>query len=152
MVLKIVEKDDEYYNIQDLIDFLKKNTRIDESGAIFTFEGFVRGTEKETENNKGEKIVEKMILTTPDKEKAENDLEKIAENIKIKYGVFEVAIVHFIGEFYTGDSLFLTAVLGPHRNETLDALKEVIERTKFDIDFKKEEISNTGKKIIMAGG
>nr|WP_225370722.1 hypothetical protein [Methanobrevibacter arboriphilus] len=46
MVIKIVEKDDEYYQIQDLIDSLKKNKRIDESGAIFTFEGFVRGIEK----------------------------------------------------------------------------------------------------------
>ena len=149
MLIKIVEKDDEYYKMQDLIDFLKKNRRVDESGAIFTFEGFVRGTEKTTE---GEKIVDKMILTTPDKEKAHADLKTIVESVKIKYGVFEVAIVHFIGEFYTGDPLFLAAVLGPHRNETLDALKDVIERTKFDIDFKKEEISTSGTKIIMAGG
>lgn len=149
MITKIVKKDDKYYKIQDLVDSIKKNTRVDEAGAIFTFEGFVRGTERSTE---GGKIVDKMILSTPDKEKAENDLKKIAESIKIKYGVFEIVIVHFIGEFYTGDPLFLTAVLGPHRNETLDALKEVIERTKLDIDFKKEEISNTGTKIIMAGG
>nr|WP_225370723.1 molybdenum cofactor biosynthesis protein MoaE [Methanobrevibacter arboriphilus] len=66
-------------------------------------------------------------------------MKKIAESVKIKYGVYGVAIVHFIGEFYTGDPLFLTAVLGPHRNETLDALKEVIERTKFDVDFKKKK-------------
>jgi molybdopterin synthase catalytic subunit len=149
MITKIVEKDDEYYEIQDLVNSIKKSTRVDEAGAIFTFEGFVRGTENYTE---GEKIIDKMILTTPDKEKAENDLKKIVENVKIKYGVFEIAIIHFIGEFYTGDPLFLTAVLGPHRNETLDALKEVIERTKFDVDFKKEEISNSGTKIIMAGG
>ncbi|RBQ22570.1 putative molybdopterin synthase [Candidatus Methanobinarius endosymbioticus] len=149
MITKIIEKYEEYYNIQDLVESLKKNNKVDESGAIFTFEGFVRGTEK---NKEGEKIVDKMILTTLDKQKAEEDLKKIAKSVKIKYGVFEIAIVHFIGEFYTGDPLFLTAVLGPHRNETLDALKEVIERTKFDVDFKKEEISNTGKKIIMGGG
>jgi len=149
MVLKIVKKDDEYYEMQDLIDSLKKNNRVDEAGAIFTFEGIVRGTENSVEGNK---IVDKLILTIPDKEKAKKELENIVESVKIKYGVFEVAIIHFIGEFYTGDQLFLVAVLGPHRNETLDALKEVIERTKFDIDFKKEEISNTGTKIIMAGG
>ena len=111
MVIKIVEKDDEYYQIQDLVDSLKKNKRIDESGAIFTFEGFVRGTEKSIE---GEKIVDKMILTTPDKEKAQNDLEKIVESVKIKYGVYGVAIVHFIGEFYTGDPLFLTEIGRAH--------------------------------------
>jgi len=149
MLLKIIEKDDEHYKIQDLVDSVKKSNRIDESGAIFTFEGFVRGSEK---NSEGEKTVDKLILTTSNKKKAIEDLKTISESVKIKYGVFEVAIIHFIGEFYTGDSLFLVAVLGPHRNETLDALKEVIERTKFDVDFKKEEISNTGTKIIMAGG
>jgi len=145
MIVKIIEKDDEYYKIADLVDSLKKSNRVDESGAIFTFEGIVRGKEENSEVNK-------LILTTPDKEKTENELKKIAESVKSKFGIYEVAIVHYIGEFYTGDTLFLVAVLGPHRNETLDALKDVIERTKFDLEFKKEEISNTGTKIIMAGG
>ena len=87
-----------------------------------------------------------------DKEKAKKEMEEIAESAKIKYGVYQINLVHFVGEFYTGDPLFLVAVLGPHRTETLDALKEVIERVKFDIDFKKEEISNEGTKIILAGG
>ena len=145
MIVKIIEKDDEYYKIADLVDSLKKSNRVDESGAIFTFEGIVRGKEENSEVNK-------LILTTPNKEKTENELKKIAESVKSKFGIYEVAIVHYIGEFYTGDTLFLVAVLGPHRNETLDALKDVIERTKFDLEFKKEEISNTGTKIIMAGG
>lgn len=145
MIIKIIEKDEEYYKIDDLVDSLKKSTRIDESGAIFTFEGIVRGKEENLD-------VDKLILTTPDKEKTENELKLISERVKSKFGVYEIAIVHYIGEFYTGDTLFLAAVLGPHRNETLDALKEVIERTKYDLEFKKEEISNTGTKVIMAGG
>ncbi|MCL2116297.1 MAG: molybdenum cofactor biosynthesis protein MoaE [Methanobrevibacter sp.] len=145
MIVKIVEKDDEYYKIADLVDSLKKSSKVDESGAIFTFEGIVRGKEKDLN-------VDKLILSTPDKEKTENELKLIAESVKSKFGVFEIAIIHYIGEFYTGDTLFLVAVLGPHRNETLDALKETIEKTKFDLEFKKEEISNTGTKIIMAGG
>ncbi len=43
MLIKIIEKDDEYYKIGDLVDSLKKSRKVDESGAIFTFEGFVRG-------------------------------------------------------------------------------------------------------------
>ena len=145
MIVKIVEKDDEYYKIDDLVELLKKSQRVDESGAIFTFEGIVRGKEEDLN-------VDKLILTTPDKEKTENELKLISETVKSKFQVFEVAIVHYIGEFYTGDTLFLAAVLGPHRNETLEALKETIERTKFDLEFKKEEISDSGTKIIMAGG
>jgi len=145
MIVKIVKKDDEYYKIADLVDLIKKSDRVDESGAIFTFEGFVRGKEEDLDVNK-------LILTTPDIEKTESELKLIAKSVKSKFGVFEIAIIHFIGEFYTGDTLFLVAVLGPHRNETLNALKETIERTKFDLDFKKEEISNIGTKTIMAGG
>ena len=142
MIIELIQKDDDYYEIKDLVNDLKKNPKVDDSGAIFTFEGFVRGNEEN-------KIVEKLIQTTPDKEKAKKQMEEIAESAKIKYGVYQINLVHFVGEFYTGDPLFLVAVLGPHRTETLDALKEVIERVKFDIDFKKEEISNQGTKIIL---
>ncbi|KZX15852.1 molybdopterin synthase catalytic subunit [Methanobrevibacter cuticularis] len=145
MIVKIIEKDDEYYSIGDLVNSIKKSKKVDKSGAIFTFEGIVRGEEEDLEVNK-------LILTTPNKEKTQKELETIAESVKIKFGVFEIAIIHYVGEFYTGDTLFMVAVLGPHRNETLDALKDTIERTKFDLEFKKEEISNTGTKIIMAGG
>ena len=143
MIIELIQKDDDYYEIKDLVNDLKKNPKVDDSGAIFTFEGFVRGNEEN-------KIVEKLIQTTPDKEKAKKEMEEIAESAKIKYGVYQINLVHFVGEFYTGDPLFLVAVLGPHRTETLDALKEVIERVKFDIDFKKEEISNEGTKIIQS--
>ena len=145
MVVKIIKKDDEYYKIDDIIEELKRNTKVDYAGAIFTFEGIVRGKE---ENLK----VDKLKLTTPDIEKSENEIKDIVSNVKTKYGVFEVSVIHYIGEFYTGDSLFLVGVLGPHRHETLDALKDVIERVKYDIDFKKEELSDNGTKIIMAGG
>lgn len=90
--------------------------------------------------------LKKLILTTPDKAKTQEEIEKIVENAKIKYNVHEISVVHYIGEFYTGDMLFLVAVLGAHRGETLDALKEVIETVKYDVEFKKEEISEEGTK------
>ncbi|KZX12521.1 molybdenum cofactor biosynthesis protein MoaE [Methanobrevibacter filiformis] len=145
MFVKVVKKDDEYYTIADIVDILKKNDNIDDSGAIFTFEGFVRGKEDI-------KKVDKLLLTTPNKEKTEKKIGEILEEIKTKHGVFDIVVVHFVGEFYTGDSLFLVGVLGPHRTETLDALSETIERTKYDVDFKKEEIANTGTTTILCGG
>ena len=135
MVIKIVEKDEEYFTIGDLIEDIKKSQRVDEAGAIYSFEGIVRGTEEN-------KTVDKLTLTLPDKEKGLADIESIVET----------SVIHYIGEFYTGDQLFLVVVLGPHRGETLEALTEVIERVKHEIDFKKEELSNQGTKVIMAGG
>jgi molybdopterin synthase catalytic subunit len=145
MLVKIIEKDEELIKIEDLINHVKKSPYIDESGAIFTFEGIVRGKEAESE-------VEKLILSTPDHDKTENDLKIILEEVKEKYSIKEIAVVHYLGEFYTGDPLFLVAVAGAHRQETLEALKEIIERTKFDLKFQKDEFTNHGTNIIMSGG
>ena len=145
MVVKVIEGKEDKVTMPDLLEDLKKNTKIDYCGAIFSFEGIVRGKEENMD-------LEKLILTTPDKEVTKKEIEEIVENAKIKYTVAEISVVHYLGEFYTGDSLFLVAVLGGHRGETLDALKEVIERVKYDVEFKKEEISKQGTKTILAGG
>ena len=145
MVVRVIEAKEDKVTMADLIADLKKSNKIDYSGAIFTFEGIVRGKEENMD-------LEKLILSTPDKEATAKEIEEIVENAKIKYNVAEISVVHYLGEFYTGDSLFLVAVLGNHRGETLDALKEVIERVKYDVEFKKEVISKQGTKTILAGG
>ena len=145
MVVRIIESKEDKVITADLIAELKKSNKVDYSGAIFTFEGIVRGKEENMN-------LKKLILTTPDKNKTQSEIEKIVENAKIKYNVHEISVVHYIGEFYTGDLLFLVAVLGAHRGETLDALKEVIETVKYEVEFKKEEISEEGTKTILAGG
>ncbi len=145
MTVRIIEAKEDKISTSDLVDDLKKSRKIDYSGAIYTFEGFVRGKEENMD-------LEKLVLTLPDKEKAIAEIESIIETVKIKYNVFEISVVHYIGEFYTGDSLFLVAVLGAHRNESLKALTEVIEKVKYDVEFQKEEISKQGKRIILAGG
>ena len=145
MVVKVIEGKEDKVTMPDLLADLKKNSKVDYCGAIFSFEGIVRGKEENMD-------LEKLILTTPDKEKTKKEIEDIVENAKIKFNVTEISVVHYIGEFYTGDSLFLVAVLGGHRGESLDALKEVIEKVKFEVEFKKEEISKQGTKTILAGG
>ena len=145
MVVRVIESKEDKITTADLISDMKKSSKIDYSGAIFTFEGIVRGKEENMN-------LEKLILTTPDRDQTQKEIEKIVENAKIKYNVHEISVVHYIGEFYTGDMLFLVAVLGNHRGETLDALKEVIETVKYDVEFKKEEISKEGTKTILAGG
>lgn len=143
--VRVIKKDEEIVTIPDLINQVKKNPKIDECGAVFSFEGIVRGKENETK-------VKKLNLSTPNIQKTEKELKKIIEEVKNKHGVTEIAAVHYIGEFYTGDSLLLVVAVGAHRGETADALKESIERIKFDLEFKKEEFTEEGKNIIMSGG
>ena len=145
MTVKVLKANEEKITTADLIEELKNSSKVDYSGAIFTFEGIVRGKEENMD-------LEKLILTTPDIKKTTKEIEKIVENVKIKYNVHEISVIHYIGEFEKGDMLFLVAVLGPHRKETLDGLKEVIETVKYEVEFKKEEISKQGTKTILAGG
>jgi molybdopterin synthase catalytic subunit len=145
MTIKIIEKTAETINISDLIDSVKTNPRIIECGAIFSFEGIVRG-------KKADKNTTKMDLTTPDLKETENELQDIVKDIQDKHGVVEIAVVHYIGKFSPGDPLFLAVVAGAHRHETKAALNDVIERVKYELDFKKEEHTDDGTNIIMSGG
>ncbi len=145
MTVKIIKKNVETIQINDLMDIVKENPRIIECGAIFSFEGIVRG--KEIEKN-----TLKMDLTTPNLEETQAELNEIVEDIKEKHGVVEIAVVHYIGKFIPGDPLFLAVVAGAHRQETKAALNDVIERVKYELDFKKEEHTEDGTNIIMSGG
>ena len=143
--IRIIKKDEEKITISQLIDAVKKNPNIDRCGALFTFEGIVRGEEENI------KIIQ-LNLSTPDIQKNEKELKEIIKEIKEKYKVTEIAVIHYIGEFYTGDDLLLVVVAGGHRGESIKALKETIERIKSELDFKKEEFTESGTNIIMSGG
>jgi molybdopterin synthase catalytic subunit len=145
MTVRIIKKDAETIKICDLMEWVKKSPKILECGAIFSFEGIVRGKEMD-------KNTINLDLNTPNLEETENELQEIVNEIKEKYNVFEIAVVHYIGQFIPGDPLFLTVVAGAHRHETKAALNDVIERVKYELDFKKEEHTEEGINIIMSGG
>ena len=46
MVVKVIEGNEHKVTIPDLLQDIKKNTKIDYCGPIFTFEGIVRGKEE----------------------------------------------------------------------------------------------------------
>jgi molybdopterin synthase catalytic subunit len=145
MTIKILKKGKEEISIHQLIKKIKESPKIGECGAIYTFEGIVRGQE----NNL---TTFNLKLETPDFEKTQKELENIIEDIKNKHHVKEIMVVHYIGEFQPGEPLFLVAVAGAHRHEARAALTEVIERVKYELEFKKIEDSNQGNKTIMSGG
>jgi len=143
MLVKITE--DKYeFTLPQLIEHVKKSPYIEESGAIFTFEGIMRRIDDEE--------VEKLKISVDNPEEAEEKLKIMVEEIKEKHAVKDVAVVHFLGEFHASESLFMVVVAGSHRQETLRALSEIIERTKKEIGFRKEEYTREGKRVILSGG
>jgi len=145
LTIKLIKQGEEEITINQLIDELKKIPQIAECGAIFAFEGLVRGEEKDLSTHT-------LNMTTLDYDKSQMELEKLVEDVKDKHQVKEVAVIHYLGKFQPGDPLFLVAVAGAHRQETRAALNEVIERVKYELEFQKEEETNQGNRIIMSGG
>lgn len=145
MTVKLIKPGEDQVTIHQLLDEIKQIPQIRECGAIFAFEGLVRGEEKDLTTHT-------LHLTTPDYDKTQHELESLVADIKDKHQVKEVAVIHYLGRFQPGDPLFLVAVAGAHRQETRSALNEVIERVKYELDFQKEEETNQGNNIIMSGG
>lgn len=145
MITGRIITDGEIVTMKDLRDKIKENPLIEECGAIFTFEGIVRGKDST-------KITDKITLTSSDPEKTEKELHTILGEVQHKHGVKAIAVIHYLGQFIPGDPLFLAAVAGAHRHETRAALEEIIERVKYELDFKKEEEGSAGSRIIMSGG
>lgn len=143
MLVKIT-KDKYEYKLPQLIEHIKKSPYIEETGAIFTFEGIMRKIGKEK--------VEKLRISHENPQKAQKKLERMVEEIKREHKVKDIALVHFLGEFHPTETLFMVVVAGAHRQETLKALSEIIERTKKEIGFRKEEYTKEGSRVILSGG
>ncbi|BAW31217.1 MAG TPA: molybdenum cofactor biosynthesis protein MoaE [Methanothermobacter sp.] len=143
MLVKIT-KDKYEFTLPQLIEHIKKSPYIEESGAIFTFEGIMRRIDNEK--------VEKLKISVENPEEAEEKLKNMIKEIKEKHDVKDVAVVHFLGEFHASETLFMVVVAGAHRQETIGALSEIIERTKKEIGFRKEEYTKEGKRVILSGG
>jgi molybdopterin synthase catalytic subunit len=145
MIARIITESRETITLEKLMEQLKESPLLQECGALFSFEGIVRGKDKAKDTTK-------LILTTRNRGKTEEDLKKIIGEVKDKYRVKEIGVVHFVGQFQPGDTLFLAVVAGAHRHESMAALEETIERVKFELEFKKKEEGNAGTNIIMSGG
>jgi len=70
---------------------------------------------------------------------AEKLLREIEEEVKARWIVDAVAIVHRIGVLQIGDVVVVTAVSAPHRKEAFEACRHAIERVKAVVPIWKKE-------------
>ena len=124
------------FNVQDVINNIKKDPNYSKAGAIGLFIGVVRGETLESEKEK----VEGLTIESYE-EKADQVLTEISSELSRKPGVVNVQIHHLLGEFKVGDDLVYVAVAGAHRTEVFPVLREAVERYKSEVPvFKKEHI------------
>ncbi|MBW1887815.1 MAG: molybdenum cofactor biosynthesis protein MoaE [Deltaproteobacteria bacterium] len=105
-------------------------------GAVVSFSGIVRGT------NAGRKVRYLEYETYP--EMAELTLAQVADEIKEKWPIEEVAIVHRVGRQEIGETSVVIAISSGHRDNAFEAGRYAIDRIK--------EIVPVWKKEYFEGG
>jgi MoaE-MoaD fusion protein len=107
-----------------------------ENGAILTFTGTVR------DNARGKGVTALDYEAYPPA--AEKMLERIGDEMRERWGIDRVAIVHRYGLLQIGEASVVIAVASPHRDEAFAACRHAIERIKEIVPIWKKEHYDDG--------
>jgi len=114
---------------------------VDETvGAVVTFVGVVRGF------SRGKKVSYLEYEAYP--EMAEAKLAEIGEEIRQRWQIDKVAIVHRVGRLEVGETAVVIAVGSPHRREAFAACQYAIDRIKQIVPIWKKEVWEDGEVWI----
>ena len=75
---------------------------------------------------------------------ADRKLEEIGTEIRERWGIGEVSIVHRIGRVYPGEPSVLIVVAAPRRGPAFEASRHAIERIKETVPIWKREVWSDG--------
>jgi molybdopterin synthase catalytic subunit len=78
-------------------------------------------------------------------------MSELADVLKQKYDLCEVAIHHRIGRVGIGETSVVIAVSAPHRADALAACKEAIDTLKETVPLWKKEVYEGGAEWISKG-
>lgn len=115
----------------------------DEAGAIATFVGTTRI------RSRGRTVVHLEYEAYP--EMAERVMAEIADELKRRYELCEVAIHHRVGRVGIGEPSVVVAVSAPHRSDALAACKDAIDTLKETVPVWKKEVYEGGEEWIGRG-
>ena len=122
-------------NVIPIADVLN-SVRNDASGGIIAYIGLIR-------DNSNEKKVTSVEYGDADG-KAKSKLEKIVKDVKEKWPVNDMAMVHRVGKLNVGDNNVVIAVSTGHRQEGFAACQ-------YAIDKFKEQLPTTKKETYVDG-
>jgi molybdopterin synthase catalytic subunit len=119
--------------VQEVNDLVKRPT----DGAVVTFDGIVR-------NNFDGRPVDYLEYEAY-AAMAEKKLAEVAAEVRQKFAVGEVAMVHRIGRLEIGESSIVIAVAAPHRHAAFEACAYAMDRVKEDVPVWKKEFFADGE-------
>lgn len=115
----------------------------DEAGAIATFLGTTRSRSRGRDVSRLEyEAYEGM---------AEQTMAGIADELKQRYELLDVAIHHRIGTVEIGETSVVIAISAPHRGDALAACKDAIDTLKVRVPLWKKEVYEGGEEWIGQG-
>jgi molybdopterin synthase catalytic subunit len=114
-----------------------------DAGAVATFVGTVR------RRSRGRDVLH--LEYEAYEEMAEQMLRALAEELKTRHELSEVAIHHRVGRVEIGEPSVVIAVSAPHRAAALEACREAIDTLKETIPLWKKEVYEGGAEWIGRG-
>jgi molybdopterin synthase catalytic subunit len=115
----------------------------DDAGAIATFLGTTRA------RSRGREVV--RLEYEAYEGMAEAEMERIADDLKQRYDLLDVAIHHRVGVVEVGGTSVVIAVAAAHRGDALGACKDAIDTLKVTVPLWKKEIYVGGEEWIGQG-
>jgi MoaE-MoaD fusion protein len=125
------------------LDSVVAEVRSDEAGAIATFVGTTRI------HSRG-RTVERLEYEAYHG-MAEKVMAEIADGLKERYDLTEIAIHHRTGVVEIGEPSVVIAVSAPHRQDALSACRDAIDTLKEQVPLWKKEIYDGGDEWIGRG-
>ncbi len=126
--------------LEPLVNAVKRSS----SGAIATFLGVVR------EQTRGRQV--RYLEYEAYREMAIPKMREIADEIRRKWEVDEIAMVHRIGHLQIGEASVAVAVSAPHRHQALAACAYAIDRLKETVPIWKKEVWIDGEEWVGPSG
>ena len=125
------------------LDAVVDEVRSPEAGAIATFTGTTRV------QSRGRTVLH--LDYEAYEEMAEPSMAQIAEELKARYDLCEIAIHHRTGRVDIGEASVMIAVSAPHRQDALAACKDAIDTLKSRVPLWKKEFYGDGSEWIGRG-
>jgi len=125
-------------------DALYRQVLRDYNGAVVTFAGVVR-------DHTGDKRTEYLVYEAYT-EMAQKKMAEIGAEVKERWDIENIAILHRVGRLEIGETSVLIAVGSPHRRQAFEACRYAIDRLKERVPIWKKEVGEDGESWIEGPG
>jgi molybdopterin synthase catalytic subunit len=132
-MIDIVETD---LALESLVQHVRKHS----NGAVVTFLGVVRGV------SRGRNVL--FLEYEAYREMAVRKMQQVADEVRGKWAIDDIAIVHRVGHLEVGERSVAIAVGAPHRKAAFEACEYAIGRLKEIVPIWKKEVWEGGEAWI----